>query len=188
MKRLRRDVGAEAGFTLLEVLIAMLVLGIILPAVAATLFMGVRTTDETNKRLLDSHDIQTAAAFFGGDVQNATSIATNNTTTCVSGDFAATGPLLLLQWTDHSAVDNTTVAHSVNYYLSGQQLVRSDCAGGGAPSALAVIHKLDASVLADVQCQPTSCNANPVPAGVAIRGKTADSGQMFSLTGTRRVL
>jgi prepilin-type N-terminal cleavage/methylation domain-containing protein len=175
----------DNGFTLVELLIAMMVMGIILPAIGATFYIALRTTDDTNNRILDSHDIQSAAAFVNSDVQNAQTVATNDVSHCVSSAYPAATPAdsLYLTWSD--LANGGSVSHQVNYYVSGTSLIRSECSAGVPISAVAVIGKLDSTVLPDVVCQPTACNAATPPPSVALRGKTG-SGQYFSLIGTRR--
>lgn len=173
----------DGGFTLIELLIAILAVGILLPAIAATFYMGLRTTDDTNKRILDSHDVQAAAAYVSVDVENATSFATNDTTTtCKASAYPVDKPVLRLSWTDQSTTPG--VPNTANYYVSGTQLVRARCVGLGSPSGLVVMHSLDPTTLASAWCPPAG-DCSGTPAQVAIRGETV-TGQFFSLSGTRR--
>jgi prepilin-type N-terminal cleavage/methylation domain-containing protein len=178
----------DDGFTLVELLIAVAALGILLPSIAATFYIGLKTTDETNRRFLDSHDVQSAAAFVNSDVQNAQLVSVNNTTTCTSASYAPSSAGLYLAWTDKA--NGGAVSHQVNYYVSGKSLIRSQCVGSTA-SAIAIIQDLafsagpPSSPVLDVVCQPTACTSATTPTSIALRGETV-SGQMFSLIGTRR--
>lgn len=178
--------GRDGGFTLVELVIAMGALGIILPAIAATFIVGLKTTDETNKRFLDSHDVESAAAFVNSDVQNASSISVSDTADCVALAFPAAAPGLYLSWSDTSN-EGSSISHQVNYYVSGKSLVRSSCVGAAAASAIPLIQNLDyPATPPDVLCHsPSNCSSATTPLSVALRGKTA-TGQLFSLIGTRR--
>jgi prepilin-type N-terminal cleavage/methylation domain-containing protein len=182
----------DDGFTLIEILIAIVCLGVILPAVVMTFQVVLKTTDETNKRIIDSNDIQTAAGYVSGDVQNATGVASQVAPTCTSSQLPpASNATLVLTWIDKAAA--TDVAHSVNYYVDNDsELVRTECKGATLGTAtlftdLVVIHEVAGGGSApDVVCQASGCNAAATPVSVALRGKTAKSGQFFSLIGTRR--
>jgi prepilin-type N-terminal cleavage/methylation domain-containing protein len=63
----RRD---DRGVTLLEVLIAVVLLAIIMVPLTNALIAFMRNTDATNDRLAASHDAQIAAAYFAQDVQS----------------------------------------------------------------------------------------------------------------------
>jgi prepilin-type N-terminal cleavage/methylation domain-containing protein len=174
----------DGGFTLIELLIAILILGIILPAIGATFYIGLRTTDDTNKRIIDSSDVQGAAAFVSVDVENASSFVTNDNSTCVAAGYSVNQPVLRLSWSDESTTPATP--HDVNYFVDGAQLIRSSCVGvGGSATAIVVVHYLDPSALPAAWCPPSGdCSGNP--SRIAIRGETI-TGQLFSLSGTRRV-
>lgn len=63
--------------TLIELLIAMIILGIMVSAVVTTIILVVKTTDETNNRLAESHDAQLAASYYVTDVQSADTVKTS---------------------------------------------------------------------------------------------------------------
>jgi prepilin-type N-terminal cleavage/methylation domain-containing protein len=65
--RLRRD---DRGVTLPEVLIAITILAIIIVPLADALIGFVRNTDDTTRRMNESHDIQLASTYFARDIQN----------------------------------------------------------------------------------------------------------------------
>jgi prepilin-type N-terminal cleavage/methylation domain-containing protein len=64
--QLKRD---ERGVTLVEVLVAVIILGIIAAPLATGMWVFFRNSDETTRRLSDSHDAQMLANYFAQDVQ-----------------------------------------------------------------------------------------------------------------------
>jgi prepilin-type N-terminal cleavage/methylation domain-containing protein len=67
MRHLRRD---DRGVTLIEVLVAIVILGIIIVPLGNALISFSRNTDDTTRRLSESHDVQIMAAYFAQDVQS----------------------------------------------------------------------------------------------------------------------
>lgn len=59
----------ERGMTLTEMLITVVILGLIMVPLANAMIGFIRLTDDTTQRLNESHDIQTAAAYFAQDVR-----------------------------------------------------------------------------------------------------------------------
>lgn len=64
----RRD---ERGLTLIEMLVTIAILGIIILPLSNALIGVIRNTDDTTRRLSESHDAQIMVAYFAQDVQSA---------------------------------------------------------------------------------------------------------------------
>jgi prepilin-type N-terminal cleavage/methylation domain-containing protein len=64
----------ETGFTLLELLIAVTILGIIISALAGGIIAYMRVSGETADRLSETPEIQLTAAHFASDVQGADTV------------------------------------------------------------------------------------------------------------------
>jgi prepilin-type N-terminal cleavage/methylation domain-containing protein len=60
----------DAGFTLVELLLAIVVLGIIAVPLGDALISFFRNTTATSDRLAESHDAQISSAYFAQDVQS----------------------------------------------------------------------------------------------------------------------
>lgn len=70
MHRLRPRIRDDRGVTLIELLVAVAILGIIIAPLTAALISFFRNTDATNNRLAESHDEQIASAYFAQDLQS----------------------------------------------------------------------------------------------------------------------
>jgi prepilin-type N-terminal cleavage/methylation domain-containing protein len=85
---------ADEGFTLVELLIAVLLLGLIMSALVTAMTVSFRTVDATRQRVTDTTGAQLVASWLASDAQSARHI--NPSSSCVSGS----GKLLELRWTD----------------------------------------------------------------------------------------
>ncbi|HVE94075.1 MAG TPA: prepilin-type N-terminal cleavage/methylation domain-containing protein, partial [Acidimicrobiales bacterium] len=65
----RRD-RTQSGFTLIETLIGMTIVGVIIAVLANALIIGLKTTDKTTDSLIQSHDQQVVSAHLVTDLQN----------------------------------------------------------------------------------------------------------------------
>jgi prepilin-type N-terminal cleavage/methylation domain-containing protein len=61
---------SDAGVTLVELLVAIVMLGIIAVPLGNALISFFRNTNATTDRLAESHDAQISSAYFGQDVQS----------------------------------------------------------------------------------------------------------------------
>src|SRR5438093_11796399 len=77
----------ERGFTLVELVIGIAITGLLMTAIGSALFVSLRTTALTNKRMAESHDVQIASAYLANDVQSASSVNAPNAATDCSGAF-----------------------------------------------------------------------------------------------------
>jgi prepilin-type N-terminal cleavage/methylation domain-containing protein len=123
----------DTGFTLVELLVVVAVVGVIGPVLAAAISMGLRVTTATTAELAASHNRQYEAAYFTSDVQSAVTIedeTSTDVTTCMSAGQTLVGRL---SWTDIS-FNGTSTSRAVSYAtatVSGdRQLVRNTCTGG----------------------------------------------------------
>lgn len=76
----------EDGFTLVELVIAVAILGVIMMALAAAMIVALKATAESEDRMTGTSDERLASAYFGEDVQGANTMASSGTPKCTSGD------------------------------------------------------------------------------------------------------
>jgi prepilin-type N-terminal cleavage/methylation domain-containing protein len=122
----------ESGFTLVELVISMAIVGLLIGAIGSALFVVLRTSDVTNHRMAESHDVQITSAYLANDVQGAKTIDKDpSTTTC-----AVTGPMTtLVTFNIYDATDptgNTTLpaVYKCGTAANGETRVTRAFAGG----------------------------------------------------------
>jgi prepilin-type N-terminal cleavage/methylation domain-containing protein len=134
---LRRARFAESGFTLVELLMAVTILGIIVTPLGAAFFVALRTVDETSNRRASSHDAQLLSIYLPPDVQNASdAITTGFTASTCTGVTASTIKLQLVASsndTDYIDATDFNVVYFVQQTGTGStatyELIRKTCVG-----------------------------------------------------------
>jgi prepilin-type N-terminal cleavage/methylation domain-containing protein len=200
----------DRGATLVEVMIAIVVIGIIAVPLGNALLTYLRHTDDVQRRLGASHDVQIAAAYFAQDVQSVgrrdwsahpfplvQSIATgasvgNATFGC--GPAGTPAAVVTFLWDDPTNATGNPSAVRVAYVIvtSGgeRQLRRLTCVGNPmARSTLVLVHNLDRDLTGNpavkVTCSsPSDCAAATPPQYVTMTVRIQDAANAGSLTVT----
>src|SRR5690242_5451403 len=60
----------ERGFTLVELLVAIAILGVVAAVIGQAFVVSAETTNATAQRFSESHDAQVASAYLANDVQS----------------------------------------------------------------------------------------------------------------------
>jgi prepilin-type N-terminal cleavage/methylation domain-containing protein len=183
----------DHGFTLVELLVVLSIIGVLALALTEALVSGWKTTSATATILSSSHDAQMVSSFWTSDVQGAAVLDSVGTDTrCL-----LTGDTLVARFTgtttDASSVVTTFVAAYVQRVSGTEtQLIRRSCAaiGSGALAStgdVVVVHGLgNPAVTPAAQTPALSC----VPGCTAPRSVTLSvveqSGYTFALTARRR--
>lgn len=205
--RLRRG---EDGFTLVELLVAIVILGIIFVPLTNVVVGYFRNTDATTARLIESHDAQMSSVYWAQDVA---SIGTRSATAPyplnqsvwrgASNLYPCTTagtPIVSLAWDDFTSAGASTVIQVVYVVqtVSGRtELHRLRCQGSTAlVSDVTIAHDLDPSTPPTVACVGTSgvnCSAAgpSVPKSVTLTltikdPKNLGAAYIVRLTGQRR--
>lgn len=189
---LRRPPTRDGGFTLVELVIAVAILGVVMSAVCAAMLVALKTNKETSQRLGKSNDVQYAATWFAEDIASANSVTANATAVC----GAPVTALLNLTSTD---LDTTTATiptappspepttRSISYVLTTQStgdgtfrvLERRACGTSSAPTTVERIAKRLSTSVAPV----VVTTASPT---ISLELTSGDDGQSFTLYGTQR--
>ena len=160
------------GFTLIELVISVTVLGLIMGALTGAATFFVSHGQDATGRFADDTSIRSALSLFTTDAQTAETVTAPDPAPCGSSSSA----LVTLTWTD----GGTIFRASWSTQTSGTTttLVRRRCTGTTLVSTLLV---------ADVQAAPVvSCTPNCAAASKITLTGTAASGAGFSIPTTRR--
>lgn len=200
----------DAGFTLVELLIAITVIGIVTVPLGNVLIAYFRNTDATTARLKESHDVQITSAYWAQDVASTGTHATTSpyglrqsieiAAAYDGGLYPCGAPgtpaaVVRLSWDDYATASSNATTVRVAYVVktvSGKtELHRIRCNNSSTPiSDLVLAHDLALGTPPTVTCS-TTCTAAAVPATVALNltirdPKSNGSAYTVTLTGQRR--
>jgi prepilin-type N-terminal cleavage/methylation domain-containing protein len=161
--------GGEQAFTLIELIIAIAITGVIVSAIAGALIVSFETTNVTQQRLAESHDVQITSAYLANDVQSAATVTPSSGGTC-SG---ATTKLITFAYASGKAVYSCGTASNgetqVTRTFDTDTVVLAHFAGAARPT---------------VTCSPNAaCNGTVDAVTMAF---TEASGLNYTLLGSRR--
>ncbi|GAA1601338.1 prepilin-type N-terminal cleavage/methylation domain-containing protein [Kribbella sancticallisti] len=197
--------GSEDGFTLVELLVAIVIAGIIVFPLAGVVMSALKNTGTTSDRMDLSHDAQLSSSYFARDVaavgirdyENTTgnslpfkpSVQRNVSYTC-GGTPTPVAVLVLLSdaWDPDDSM-TTPQTDAVAYYLKAAdgstELRRLKCAGGVAVSDVPVVHHVKTAV---ATCSST-CESATVPNEITLElvaTKASVGDYPITLNGQRR--
>ena len=182
---MRRD----DGFTLIELLIVVMVMGLIILTIGEALWVGIRTTADTETRLRESGDEQLAATYLAPDMQSATDVSVAAGATECSGGLTVVARFSWVEDTGSGDL-NKTASYIVQTVSGERQLIRRFCqssstiTSGTSPiSTVKVADRLDLAVNPVLACTP-ACPGSPTRVDLTVSQK---SGRQFSVTARRRV-
>ena len=201
----RRD---DAGVTLIELLLAIVLLGIIAVPLGGALISFFRNTNATTDRLAESHDAQIASAYFGQDVENigvrtwnlpsgpyslGTSVETNappKSGTFPCGPVGDPNAVIRMAWDDPtgaSTLRKVIVSYVVRQVGAEKQLHRLRCDDGTSnpTSDIVLAHKVQ-SVGTPVLTGPVAGVPQSISLALTLKAPTDPGSLAVALFGQRR--
>jgi len=186
-----RRAEGEEGFTLVEVLVAVAILGLIMTPLATAFILALRTTGESSNRIATANDSEILTVYFPPDVHGAGSQAGDVAIGGAGGTTCSglTNVVTLSGRAQESpgatgASDTTwTVAYAVESSGAGSwRLVRARCVNGGSPQTTRV-----ATNLASATAATAATIGRRVTLTVRGVGTTnTPAGTTFEVSATRR--
>ncbi|MGH8985697.1 MAG: PulJ/GspJ family protein [Acidimicrobiia bacterium] len=187
MNRVRSD----AGFTLVELLLAIAILGIVIVPLTGGIIVGLRTMDQTSHRYAASNDAQVLSRYLPPDVQSANTGNTSSLSACTGTSNRK------LQLTVNAQA--TTGTRIIMYWLRGPsgdrfELVRSVWENGAActsgPATRTTVMARDIASASNVTATPLS-GTPPAPPGFKVSvteapAQNESTGYTFAVTGRKR--
>lgn len=183
----------DSGTTLIEVLVAIMVMAIIIVPLTGAFVLGVARTTASLQDAGNSADTQVLATFFETDVAQAVSIST--TTTCGAG--VGRTVLLALSWVDGTSQTVAYVAEedpgaaSEAGAATAWKVERVAC----GPESSSSVVVTQAKALPSATCDGTTCTGS-TPRRVSlsvsqlarqVTGDQSDGSFSYTVTGTRKV-
>lgn len=167
----------ERGFTLVELLVAVAILGMVMSPIAASFVVGLRTSSAASQRMTDSRAAQITAAYFARDMQGATAVVSGDPKGC--GVAAGNTAVVTLESDDNT--DPPAVASYQVVPLDGTKvLVRTRCDGTRATNTAVLAHGIGATPT--LKCTP-GCGLGVWSATLHV---AQQSGYSYDVRGSRR--
>ena len=173
--------GSEAGMTLIEVMVAVVIEGLIVGALCAA-FVGIlRGSTQVSQSLGKSGDARVAANYIVGDARNSSGPETSltDTTSCPDPNPPVAGaatPVVRFTW-DSTNAAGASAPNVVNYVLVSNALLRRQCVSGTLVGDTAVAHSVQS---VSVVCAPTAnCTASPTSITATVTETTDSNGQIY---------
>jgi prepilin-type N-terminal cleavage/methylation domain-containing protein len=145
--RLFRYKATEAGFTLVELLVCIAILGIVFTVLTGALMIGFRSTNSANVKFDESNAAQFTALYFTPDVETSDTIAVDSVTSTCGGAAEL-------------KLTSTEADRVVAYAVTGSptlQLVRRVCDPASATPVVSVLAPVIANASAVVAACTNSC-------------------------------
>ena len=138
--RARRGHKSQLGFTLVEVVASVVILGIIMVPLGTAMAVGFRSVFSQQQQLGQSSDVEQLSAYFPGDVQSvdATGVNptdSNNVAVCAADPLKDETSLITFVWDEDLGISGQTMAR---YIAEGSgktsKIIRRFCRGAADPS------------------------------------------------------
>lgn len=176
--------GDEAGYTLVELLLAVVLLGIIMASIVGSLFAMLAVRAQTETGLAVSRDRQFFSNRFSEDVADALQVQTGTQTVC--GSTIAT--VVLLSSTDYDPGSTTAVPVRTawSYDPTTASLLRTSCRGTGAAVRSTVARNVSGAPTTSASCSTAVALSSLAPPPVVSMSVPQTGGDPLRICARRR--
>jgi type II secretory pathway component PulJ len=184
----------EAGFTLVELLIVIVIESLIVTGLGSAFILIMNNSTTVKDSLTRTNDARYAASYIVSDARNSSGPETSlsDTTSCPDANPPVAGTptaVARFDWLSTSSTGATT-ANIINYVLVSNALLRRQCQNGTLVSDDALATSIAS---ATVSCAPPAdCSGTPTTITATItetQGSSSGAAYQYSLTGAfRKVL
>jgi prepilin-type N-terminal cleavage/methylation domain-containing protein len=165
----------DRGFTLIEMIVAVSLLAVVGLAVFGALFVGIRATGDSHRRIDQSLAEMEVTRFLSGDIYAAEGpVLVNNTSDTACGGVA---PLKLSSRSTATAASLDTM---VVWVLSGTDLLRRTCVNGTQTDEFVVADHVSAFT-------PAACAAPCTSRSISVTFTAAADGRIAAQSWTLSV-
>jgi prepilin-type N-terminal cleavage/methylation domain-containing protein len=185
---IRASRARQDGFTLVELLVAVTILGIISVAIAASATVLFRSEDLAQTRLDNSRGPKLVGVYWTPDVNTSESVNPSGLACTTAGTA-----LVTFEWnvpSDGSDESNVSTWATVPTSGGKTQLVRTECTSAalGTPVQTTVVAPNITASGTAVNCgsPPAACGSDATPPSVQLTLVTGD-GRSFDIMATRKV-
>lgn len=147
----------DSGFTLIELLIAIVIATIVFSVMSASFLVGLRSTDESTTRLLESQDGSFTSVYVAKDVQSAATI-TLGTAPSGCASVAGTADVVGMTWSEPFSAGPVNYAVVYRFQATTRQLIRYAC----TPTAASNVIATQLASAPSVTCTPDCSTATTV--------------------------
>jgi prepilin-type N-terminal cleavage/methylation domain-containing protein len=192
---LKRRLNRESGFTLIELILSIAILGVIMSALVGLMFASMAADKQTKSRLDGTRDEQFTAVYFAPDVAGAKDVVTAMPARCGSGTA-----VIEFRGASYDPVTLEDTVTVVSYVFSTPlvdgvptgRLERRSCEAPASPApsyplspvSTETVARTLSSAAPSPTCSPAPCGAATRSVSLALTRQGADPG--FTLLGTRR--
>jgi prepilin-type N-terminal cleavage/methylation domain-containing protein len=189
LTRLRPHRPADQGFTLVEVVTTVVVLGIVMIPLSAALVLGYRTTFGVEERLSRSGDAQLLAAYWPADVQSADTNGVNPIDAAIQPLCVGSGTTLItFAWDLDDPSGPTVVRYAASGTGSNSKIVRRACIHGGSAASTTVARSFGEAGGGDAESYLAVVSGDQTPFCTVTECTIGIDGQYdYTITSRRRV-
>lgn len=171
MAALTRARSSDAGFTAIELIIAIVILGIITLPLLSAFVLGIGTSSEANQRTQNSADAQLLSAYFESDVASSDTVNSSPSFTC--GDSGTS--VVTFDWDAGSGVHRyvaylATVNTTASTDLGGTAwtLTRDYCTSPNGPVLTSYSLANTLNAVPQPTCDGATCGTSSTPSTVSM--------------------